>query len=260
MEVVIVESSDDIGPLVASMIIRLIEEQPGAVLGLATGDSPVPVYESLIEAHRRGEVSFAEASAVTLDEYVGLPPGHPESYRQVIIDGFVSHVDLPIGSLLTPDVYAADLGSACSGFEAEICRLGGVDLQLLGVGTDGHIGFNEPGSSLASRTRIKTLHPRTRNDNSRFFTSADQVPYHVVTQGIGTVRDAGHAVLVASGEHKRDAVTAMVEGPVTALVPASALQLHPHVTVVIDEASAGGLRLTDYYRFAHEHKPSWQQY
>lgn len=260
MEVVIVESPDAIGSLVASMIIGLIERQPRSVLGLATGDSPVPVHESLVEAYRCGDVSFAEASAVTLDEYVGLPPGHPESYRQVIIDGFVSQVDLTLTSLHTPDVPAAALGAACTEFEAQIGRLGGVDLQLLGIGTDGHIGFNEPGSSLASRTRIKTLHPRTRDDNARFFASADEVPYHVVTQGIDTVLDARHAVLIASGDHKREAVATMVEGPVTALVPASALQLHPHATVVIDEASAAGLRLTEYYRFAHEHKPRWQQY
>ncbi|TVR26354.1 MAG: glucosamine-6-phosphate deaminase [Ilumatobacter sp.] len=260
MDVVIVESPADIGPLVASMVIGLLERRPGSVLGLAAGDSPVPVYESLIEAHRRGEVSFAEASAVTLDEYVGLPPGHPQSYRQVIIDDFVSHVDLPVSSLHTPDVHAADLSAACVEFEAQIGRLGGVDLQLLGIGANGHIGFNEPSSSLASRTRITTLHPRTRGDNARFFTSAAEVPYHVVTQGVGTVLDARHAVLVASGEHKRQAVAAMVEGPVTAFVPASALQLHPHATVVIDEASAAGLQLTECYRFAHEHRPRWCQY
>ena len=260
MEIVIVESSTDIGPLVATMVVGLLERRPGAVLGLAGGDSPVPVYESLIAAHRRGEVSFADASAVTLDEYVGLPPGHPRSYRQVIIDDFVSHVDLPVASLHTPDVHAADLDAACAEFEAHIVRLGGVDLQLLGIGANGHIGFNEPGSSLASRTRIATLHPRTRADNARFFASADEVPYHVVTQGVGTVLDARHAVLIASGEHKREAVAAMVEGPVTAFVPASALQLHPHATVVIDEASAADLRLSEYYRFAHEHRPRRRQY
>jgi glucosamine-6-phosphate deaminase len=260
VEVVIVERADQIGPLVSSMIVELVRRRPRAVLGLATGDSPMPIYRSLIAARRRGEVSFAEASAVTLDEYVGLAPEHAESYRQVIRSAFVDQVDLPLTALHTPDVHGSDLESACRAYEARIRQLGGVDLQLLGIGVDGHIGFNEPGSSLASRTRIKTLHPRTRDDNSRFFGSVDEVPYHVVTQGIGTVLDARHAVLVASGSHKRDAVAAMVEGPVTAFVPASALQLHPHVTVVVDEASAAGLRLAEYYRFAHEHKPDWQDY
>ncbi|TVR21458.1 MAG: glucosamine-6-phosphate deaminase [Ilumatobacter sp.] len=259
MEVVVVESPEDIGASVASMVIGLLERRPAAVLGLAAGDSQVPVYEALIEAYRRGEVSFAEASAVTLDEYVGLPPGHSQSYRQSLIDAFVRRVDLPVSSLYTPDVHAADLGAACAEFEAQIARLGGVDLQLLGIGANGHIGFNEPGSSLASRTRVTALHPRTRDDNARFFANVDEVPYHVVTQGVGTVLDARHAVLIASGEHKREAVAAMVEGPVTASLPASALQLNPHATVVIDEASAAGLQQTEYHRFAHDHEPPGQQ-
>ena len=158
----------------------------------------------------------------------------------------------------SPDGGAADIPAACEAYERAIAAAGGVDLQLLGVGTDGHIGFNEPGSSLASRTRLKTLTAQTRRDNARFFGGEDEVPHHVVTQGIGTILAARHLVLVAMGAAKAEPVAAAVEGPVTAFVPASALQLHPHVSVVVDEAAAAGLRLAGYYRESFAGKPPWQ--
>jgi glucosamine-6-phosphate deaminase len=157
-----------------------------------------------------------------------------------------------------PDVRAADLLAACDAYESDIAAAGGIDLQLLGIGIDGHIGFNEPGSSLASRTRIKTLTDQTRRDNARFFSSLDHVPRHVITQGVGTILDARHVVLLAFGEVKAAAVAAAVEGPVTAMVPASALQLHPHATAVVDEPAAAALRLAGYYRETWAHKPPWQ--
>ena len=213
----------------------------------------------LIEEHRAGKVYFAACRAVLLDEYVGLPPDHPEAYRAVIRREFTDHVDLTPDRLHGPDVWADDLPAACARYDRLLAELGGVDLQLLGIGTDGHVGFNEPGSSLRSRTRVKTLTTATRVDNARFFASPDEVPHHVVTQGLGTITDARHVLLVATGAQKAEPVARAVEGPLAAVCPASVLQLHPHATVVLDEAAAAGLQLADYYREAYAGKPSWQQ-
>lgn len=171
----------------------------------------------------------------------------------------VEPLGLDPGSFLSPDGTAGDVRAACEAYDRALAEAGGVDLQLLGIGTDGHIGFNEPCSSLASRTRVKALTERTRADNARFFGGdVDRVPRHAVTQGVGTILEARHLVLLATGERKAEAVARAVEGPVAARVPASALQLHPHATVVVDEAAATRLELADYFRHAHAHKPSWQ--
>ena len=254
------ESAEQVADVCASIIVRLIDRRPGTVLGLATGDTPRRTYDRVVEACRRGEVSLATTTAVALDEYVGLPPEHPQSYRTFLLAALVERTDMPASSLHTPSTTAVDIDAACHAYESLLADLGGVDLQLLGIGTDGHIGFNEPGSSLSSRTRLKTLHPRTIEDNSRFFVDHADVPRHVITQGIATILDSRHAVLLATGASKAAAVAAMAEGPVTAMVPASALQLHPHVTVLIDTAAAGKLELIDYYRYTHSNKPRWQQY
>lgn len=258
MEVVILPSADEGGALVADAIERLLWRRPGAVLGLATGSSPLRVYAELIRRHRIDGLTFESARAFLLDEYVGLPAGHAQSYRNVIRTEFAALVDFAEGAVQGPDGDAADVPAECRRYERAITAAGGVDLQLLGIGGDGHLGFNEPGSSLASRTRIKTLTSRTRADNARFFDSPEQVPHHVLTQGLGTIMDARHLVLLAGGEGKAASVAAAVEGPVSALCPASVLQQHPHVTVVLDAAAAGQLRLTDYYREAFAGKPSWQ--
>ena len=258
MEVVITPSAGQAGRLVADVIGRVLKERPQAVLGLATGDSPLPTYAALIDDHRAGAVSFARASAVLLDEYVGLPPDHPQTYRAFIRRHFTSHIDLGPDRLFGPDVWADDLDAACQQYEQLLADLGGVDVQLLGIGSDGHIGFNEPGSSLASRTRIKTLTAATRADNARFFASPDEVPRHVVTQGLATINGARHVVLVACGETKAAPVARAVEGPLAARCPASVLQLHPHATVVVDEAAAAALELADYYRETYAGKPAWQ--
>lgn len=258
MEVVIVEDRAAGGRLVADAIVRLLRGNERPVLGLATGGSPMPVYDELAARFARGEVSFAHTRAYALDEYVGLPPDHPESYRAVIRREVVDRLDLPPASAHGPDGNAVDLVAGCQEYDAAVCAAG-VELQLLGVGTDGHVGFNEPGSSLSSRTRIKTLTAQTRRDNARFFGGdVDAVPQHVVTQGIGTILSARHLVLLAWGEQKAEAVARLVEGPVTAMIPASALQLHPHATVVVDGPAAAGLRLADYYRETWAAKPSWQ--
>jgi glucosamine-6-phosphate deaminase len=258
VEVVITSTAADGAVVVADAIERLLQRKPHAVLGLATGSSPEPVYDELVRRHAAGRLSFAAASAFLLDEYVGLPADHPESYRAVIQRAFTAHVDFDPARVNGPDGGADDPVAACAAYEAAIRDAGGVDLQLLGIGSDGHIGFNEPGSSLASRTRLKTLTGQTRADNARFFESIDAVPRHVLTQGVGTILEARHLVLVANGARKADAVARTVEGPVAAFFPASALQLHPHASVVVDEAAAAALRLAEYYREAYAGKPDWQ--
>lgn len=258
MEVIILPSSKEIGALAADSIEALVRAKPTAVIGLATGSSPLPIYDELARRHKDEGLSFSQASGFALDEYVGLAAGHYESYREVIRREFTSRVDIATENVHGPDGTADDIAAACLQYEEAIAAAGGIDLQILGVGTNGHIGFNEPGSSLASRTRIKTLAEQTRQDNARFFDHLDQVPHHVVTQGLGTIMDARHLVLVAFGAGKADAVRDFVEGPVTASCPASLLQFHQRATVIIDEAAAAKLVGAATYRHAYDNKPSWQ--
>ena len=251
-EVVIVTSAEEAGELAAGAIAALVAEKPDAVLGLATGSTPLTTWAAL--AARRLDLSRLRGFA--LDEYVGLPPGHPESYRAVITREVVEPLGLTPDLVRVPDGPVETVGVE---YEAAIAAAGGVDLQVLGIGRTGHIGFNEPGSSFASRTRVKTLTEQTRRDNARFFDSVDDVPMHCVTQGLGTILEARHLVLLAFGEAKAEAVAGTVEGPVTASVPGSAVQLHPHVSVIIDEAAASRLAHADYYRYAWANRFAWER-
>ena len=242
------------GELAASLIERVVRARPDAVLGLATGSTPLTTWAALAE--RGLDLSLVRGFA--LDEYVGLPPGHPESYRAVIQREVVE----PLG--LAPELVRVpgddgDLPGAGERYEQAIEDAGGVDLQVLGIGTTGHIGFNEPGSSFASLTRVKTLTEQTRRDNARFFGSLDEVPMHCVTQGLGTILRARHLVLLAFGEGKAEAIAGAVEGPVTASLPGSAIQLHRNVTVIVDEAAGSRLRFADYYRYAWDHRLDWER-
>ncbi|MCC4907941.1 glucosamine-6-phosphate deaminase [Microbacterium sp. cx-59] len=255
-EVVIVESEAEAGALVADEIARRVSARPDAVLGLATGSTPLPVYEALTS--RLAGVNVSQVRGFALDEYVGLDPQHPESYRSVIHREVVVPLGLDADRVQVPDGRLAGIETAGDEYERAIRAAGGVDLQILGIGTDGHIGFNEPGSSFASLTRVKTLTAQTRADNARFFAHPDDVPRHCVTQGLGTILRAGHLVLLAFGQGKADAVAGAVEGPLTAMLPGSAIQLHPHATVIVDAAAASRLRLADYYRAAWRDKPDWQ--
>jgi glucosamine-6-phosphate deaminase len=259
MEVIILEDAQQIGTIAADAIEALLTRKPTAVLGLATGSSPLSIYDELADRYEAGRITFRQARGFTLDEYVGLPADHPERYRNVIDTVFVSRVDFAPGAVAGPDGLAADTPAACAGYEDAIAEAGGIDLQILGIGTDGHIGFNEPGSSLASRTRIKTLTRQTRIDNARFFDDdVDRVPTHCLTQGLGTIMAARHVILVATGRTKAEAVHQLVEGPVSAMWPATVLQHHRHVTVLLDGGAARRLQLADYYRETYLAKPQWQ--
>ncbi|GAA2999027.1 glucosamine-6-phosphate deaminase [Kitasatospora albolonga] len=258
MEIVIVPDAAAGGELIASAIAELVARKPDALVGVATGSTPLPIYTALT-TKVAGGLDVSRVRICQLDEYVGLPAGHPESYRSTVIRQVVEPLGLSEASFIGPDGTAEDVAAEAIHYDRALAEAGGVDFQILGIGTDGHIGFNEPCSSLASRTRIKTLTEQTRVDNARFFEDdIEQVPHHVITQGIGTILEARHVVLLATGANKADAVAATVEGPLSALVPASALQLHPHATVVVDEAAAAGLKLADYFRATYAAKPDWQ--
>jgi glucosamine-6-phosphate deaminase len=257
-EVILVDSETHAGILAAASIRDLISTKPDAVLGLATGSTPLSLYTALAESLRADPLDASRVRGFALDEYVGLPAGHPESYRAVITRDAVEPLGLTPGNIRVPNGDLATLQTAGSEYEAAIRAAGGVDVQILGIGRTGHVGFNEPGSSFASLTRVKTLTPQTRADNARFFPSPDDVPIHCITQGLGTIRRARHLILLAFGEQKAEALAAAVEGPVTTSSPGSVIQLHPHVTVLVDEAAASRLANLDYYRYAFENKPDWQ--
>jgi len=258
MEIVILASPDAVCAAGAAAVASLLTRRPDAVLGLPTGATPRPLYAELVRRHRAEGLSFARATTFNLDEYVGVAPHHPGSFRRYMEEALFRHVDLPRERAHVPDGLAADVPAACAAYEAAIAAAGGLDLALLGLGGDGHIAFNEPTSSLASRTRIKTLSAASRTANQAAF-GKDPVPGHVVTMGIATILDARACLLLAYGAGKARALAAMAEGPVTAMVPASALQLHAHVTVLCDEAAASDLALRDYYREVQAKKPGWQR-
>ncbi|MEM8923356.1 MAG: glucosamine-6-phosphate deaminase [Actinomycetota bacterium] len=260
MEVLIYESPEAAALQAADIVQHTLHEVDAPVLGLATGSSPLLTYRELIRRYRLGELSFAGATAFLLDEYVGLSDGHPEAYRTFIERELVDHIDLSVTSVHAPPVADDALRNGLEQYDEAIRLAGGIDVQLLGIGSDGHIGFNEPGSSLRSRTRMKTLTGATRSDNARFFGGdVTAVPHHVVTQGIGTILEARRLVLIATGTAKAQPVAAAVEGPLSAMVPASALQLHPNATVVLDDRAAAELRQAEYYREVQSRKPAWQQ-
>ena len=260
MEIIILPTPAEVGRVAAAKIASVVAKKPSAVIGLATGSSPQGIYTDLQRRVQAGEISFAEARGFALDEYVGIPLEHPESYASVIARDVVAPLGFDPSRVRVPDGRADDLEFAAKEYDAAIRAAGGIDVQILGIGANGHIGFNEPTSSFASRTRIKTLTERTRADNARFFDRPEDVPTHCLTQGLGTIMDARELLLVAQGPQKAAAVAAAVEGPLTSVCPASVLQLHRRATVMVDEAAAADLRLTDYYRWTYSHKPAWQQF
>ena len=259
MEVIISPSAGEASAEAARIVAALIRAKPRTVLGLATGSTPLGFYDELAAMHARGELDFSEVSTFNLDEYAGLAPEHEQSYARFMREHFFSRVNIATWRVHVPNGLARDIPAHCEAYELAIREAGGIDLQLLGLGSDGHIGFNEPGSSLGSRTRLKTLTERTIADNARFFASPGQVPRHVITMGVGTILEARRCLVLAFGEGKAAAVAAMAEGPVTADVPASALQFHARCGLLVDEASASRLKRADYYRWVYANKPDWQR-
>jgi glucosamine-6-phosphate deaminase len=258
VEVVILPSPAEVCAAGAEAVARLVAGKTDAVLGLPTGSTPRPVYAELARRHRDQGLSFAGVTTFNLDEYVGVPPHHPGSFRHYMDEAFFRLVDVAPQRAHVPDGLAADVPASCAAYEAAIAAAGGLDLVLLGLGEDGHIAFNEPTSSLASRTRIKTLSAASRAANQAAF-GADPIPGHVITMGVATILSARRVVLLAHGARKAAAFAAMVEGPVTSMLPASALQLHASVTAICDEAAAARLTFGDYYREVQAAKPPWQR-
>ncbi len=260
MEIIIQPTPEEAARVAARIISRLLAAKPGAVLGLATGSTPVPVYRELVRMHREEGLDFSGVTTFNLDEYIGLPADHPQSYHRFMHENLFDHINMEERNIHIPDGMTPDVPGFCAAYEKRIREAGGIDLQVLGIGTDGHVGFNEPTSSLASRTRIKTLTPQTLEDNARFFERPEEQPHHVITMGIGSIMDSRQVVMLASGERKADAVAASIEGPVSSTMPASALQFHPRAHVIVDEAAAGKLSRTEYYRWVYDNKPDWQHH
>lgn len=256
MEIIIQETKEAASEVAARIIAGLLRKKPNAVLGLATGSTPLPLYKRLIAM----DLDWSEVTTFNLDEYIGLPREHPQSYHSFMWEHLFRHINIRKEHIHIPDGNAKDIPHFCVEYEAHIHNAGGIDLQVLGIGTDGHIGFNEPTSSLASRTRIKTLTQQTILDNARFFGNTEQVPRHVITMGIGTIMEARQNLLLAFGENKAQAIAEAVEGPVTSINPASILQMHPVAKVCIDDGAASMLKRIDYYRWVYENKPVWQAF
>ncbi|TYB87930.1 glucosamine-6-phosphate deaminase [Oceaniovalibus sp. ACAM 378] len=251
MKVLILPDAEAAVQRAADFIGRCVRSRADAVLGLATGATMLPVYDVLARRHRDEGLSFAATTSFNLDEYIGLAPDHPCSYHRYMQDAFFQHVDINPARTHLPKGDAADPQAASQNYEALIAAAGGIDLQILGIGENGHIGFNEPTASLGSRTRVKTLTESTRRANQRYFASFDDTPRFAITTGVATILESRHCLLLATGGSKADAVAGMVEGPVTAMCPASALQLHAHATVILDRDSAARLTLLEYYETVH---------
>jgi glucosamine-6-phosphate deaminase len=249
MLVVIADDYEVLSRRAARLVASALRQKPQLVLGLATGSTPQGLYRELVRMHREEGLDFSRVTTFNLDEYLGLGPDHPQSYHRYMREHLFDHVNVDPARVHIPDgEVAGDYASYCAAYEASIREAGGIDVQVLGIGATGHIGFNEPTSSLASRTRVKTLTAHTLEDNRRFFSAQEEMPECAITVGIGTILEARHVVLLASGAAKAEPVARAIEGPITASCSASALQMHRHVTAFLDEDSAALLSHREYYR------------
>ena len=241
MEVIVKGSYDEMSKLAAELIADIIRRKPRAILGLATGSTPLGTYKELIRLHKEEGLDFSRVVTFNLDEYVGLAHDHPQSYHYFMWENLFKHININAKNVHIPDGTAKDIPAFCRWYEEQIVRAGGMDVQLLGIGGNGHIAFNEPGSSLGSRTRVKTLDEKTRGDNARFFRNMNEVPKYAITMGIGTIMDARQLILLANGAGKAEAISRTCEGPITAIVPATIVQLHPKATIVVDAQASSKL-------------------
>jgi glucosamine-6-phosphate deaminase len=243
MLVYIKENSDEMSREGARIVAELVRKKPNCVLGFATGGTPLGMYKELIRMHKEQGLDFSKVTTFNLDEYVGLPPEHDQSYHYFMWENLFKHINVDRRFVHIPMGMAKDIGVFCEWYEEQILKVGGMDLQILGIGANGHIAFNEPGSSLGSRTRIKTLTGTTREANARFFKNPNEVPKYAITMGVGTIMDAKELLLLASGEGKADAIKATCEGPITAMWPATIVQMHRLATVIVDKAAASKLTM-----------------
>jgi glucosamine-6-phosphate deaminase len=255
MEIIIKETAEEMGRVAARIVANIINSKPNAVLGMATGSTPLGLYKELVRMHREEGLDLSQVTTFNLDEYVGLSPQHEQSYHYFMHENFFRHVNIPKQNVFIPSGTTNNYAAFCQWYEQRIRDAGGIDVQILGIGSDGHIAFNEPSSSLGSRTRIKTLAKQTIEDNARFFDSPDQVPIYAITMGVGTILEARKILLLANGEKKSAAVAAAIEGPVTSMITASALQLHRDVVTIIDAEAAGQLKMIDYYEWIQAKRP-----
>jgi glucosamine-6-phosphate deaminase len=255
MEVVIRDSYEELSKAAAKVVAKTLNSKPNAVLGLATGSTPLGLYKELIRLHQDEGLDFSQATTFNLDEYVGLPKNHSQSYHYFMHENLFKYINVPPQNVYIPSGTTDNYEAFCRWYEQRIVQAGGVDLQVLGIGSDGHIAFNEPGSSLGSRTRIKTLAKQTIQDNARFFDKSEDVPIYAITMGVGTILEARKIILLANGANKAEAVTAAIEGPVTSMCTASALQLHRDATFYVDRAAASQLKMLDYYEWIQDNLP-----
>ncbi len=254
MEVIICQSAEEASQLAGARISNAVRNNPATVLGLATGSTPLLLYKELIKACQSG-LDFSRVRTFNLDEYYGISPEHPQSYRKFMDDHLFKKLNIDLKNTRVPDGLARDVPAHCAAYEAAMKAAGGIDIQVLGIGSDGHIGFNEPASSLASRTRLVTLTQQTVSDNARFFATADEVPRYALSMGVGTILEAKKCIMLCFGANKAKAVKGAIEGGISQFNPASALQMHPDTTVYLDEAAAADLQLKDYYRWAAANQP-----
>jgi len=260
VEVIIQPNREAAAALVARVIAHDLRANPHLVLGLATGGTMERVYRHIVRLHQQEHLDFSLCSTFNLDEYVGLFPSDPNSYRHYMNHHLFQHVNIDLRNTHLPNGMANDLEGECRQYEALIARFNGIDLQLLGIGKAGHIGFNEPLSALRSRTRVKALTPTTIKQNAPMFGGEEHMPRRAITMGVGTIIEARRCMLLATGDSKAEVVAQAVEGPITSMVTASALQLHARCTVVVDEEAAGQLKEKDYYRWIFDNEPEWQEY
>jgi glucosamine-6-phosphate deaminase len=260
MEVIIQPNKEAAAALVARVIAHDLRANPHLVLGLATGVTMERVYRQLVMLHKEQHLDFSLCSTFNLDEYVGLFPSDQNSYRHYMDHHLFNNVNIDLRNTHLPNGMAEDLDAECRRYEALVHRFGGIDLQLVGLGKAGHIGFNEPLSALRSRTRVKALTPTTIKQNAPHFGGEERVPRRAITMGVGTIIEARRCILLATGDSKASMVAKAVEGPITSMVTASALQLHPRCTVVVDEEAAAELAEKDYYRWIFANEPEWQDY
>ncbi|MBM3830322.1 MAG: glucosamine-6-phosphate deaminase [Verrucomicrobia bacterium] len=260
MEVIIQSTPAAAAELLVRLIAHDLRANPQLVLGLATGRTMERVYDRLAQMHRECGLSFAGARTFNLDEYVGLPATDPHSYHRYMQEHLFRHVNVDLRNTHLPQGDASDLAAECHRYENLIRKCGGIDLQLLGIGQTGHIGFNEPLSALHSRTRVKALSPVTIAQNSSLFADPSKMPRRAITMGVGTILEARRVLLLATGAGKAEIVAKAVEGPITSMISASALQMHAHCTVIVDEAAAAKLQGQDYYRWIFANEPEWEPY